>query len=174
MTKKYMSVEDMKAFEYIKTSREYIDYLDLHIRKVHLAYNVILAMLDGMPAINSVVDWGVIAEDTINHDVSKFSMEEFTQYRDYFYPLANETQKEMAANKKLMDIAWEHHKLNNRHHHESIQDENHVISMVIDWTAMGYVFGGTAQDWYEQNKEDIGMTQKHRDFLHIIFKELGK
>jgi hypothetical protein len=44
--------------------------------------------------------------------------------------------------------------------------------MVIDWTAMGYVFNDTPRQFYEKNKSNIKLSEKQKKFMHEIFDRL--
>ena len=44
--------------------------------------------------------------------------------------------------------------------------------MVIDWMAMGYVFGDTPRSYYESNKENIKLSDEHVQFMYQIFEKL--
>jgi hypothetical protein len=48
----------------------------------------------------------------------------------------------------------------------------HCTHMVIDWMAMGYKFGDTAQQYYEANKDKIELPDYAVDFIYEIFKRL--
>ena len=111
--------------------------------------------------------WHTLRGQVIHHDLSKFSRQELVQYRDSFYPVT-------ASDKvnSRMEEAWEHHKRKNSHHHESIENYIDVVHMVIDWTAMGYKFGDTAQQYYENNKNKIKLSDDHKKFMYEIFDRI--
>jgi len=44
--------------------------------------------------------------------------------------------------------------------------------MVLDWMAMGYKFGDTAQEYYEKNKEKIKIPSWAVDFIYQIFDRI--
>jgi hypothetical protein len=46
--------------------------------------------------------------------------------------------------------------------------------MVIDWMAMGYKFGDTAQQYYEKNKEKIKLPGYAVKFMYEIFNRINK
>ena len=110
------------------------------------------------------------------HDLSKLSEHEFVQYRKAFYPTETEDKFDMTE-------AWNHHKKNNPHHWEHWTQkgfyhpnewEVHCVHMVVDWTAMGYQFGDTAQEYYEANKDKIKLPSYAVDFIYEIFERLGR
>ena len=46
--------------------------------------------------------------------------------------------------------------------------------MVIDWTAMGYKFGDTAQEYYEANKDKIVIKEiALYNFMYEIFDKIA-
>ena len=71
-----------------------------------------------------------------------------------------------------MEEAWENHKKNNAHHHEVIKDRFDVVHMVIDWTAMRYQFGDTAQEYYERTKDKIQLSELHKETMYEIFDRI--
>ncbi len=100
--------------------------------------------------------------------------EEFVQYRQAFYPLN-------VAEKSELGAAWEHHKQVNMHHHESwvgtkFTDPNewvvHCVHMIIDWTAMSYRFGDTAQAYYESGRARVELPEYAEDFIYEIFNNI--
>lgn len=159
----------MKAQEYINKTREYLDYLEEHVENVRLAFDNLSRTCDGMWWVGDDMTWHQLRQDVILHDVSKFSKEEFTQYRKSFFPTEGE-EKDATA----FGSAWEHHKENNNHHHEVVTNFLEVVHMVVDWTAMGYKFGGTAQGYYEANKDRIKLTDEQIEFMYEIFDRISK
>ena len=96
-----------------------------------------------------------------NHDLSKLDKEEFTQYRDNFFPLNEEAKNE---NKADFEKAWEHHKQHNNHHWQSregklftawggLEGDCLALENVMDWIAMAYAFNETPiNKYYLENK----------------------
>ena len=124
-----------------------------------------------------------------SHDMSKYSAEEFTQYRNSFYPCDGED-----VDKKSFDNAWKHHYETNIHHWEHwysdgkfniCDDEAPLMStnycmiyigyveMICDMTAMGYKFGDNALTYYEKNKEEIKILPEWIDFVESILKKMA-
>jgi len=89
------------------------------------------------------------------HDTSKYSAEEFTGYKQYFYP-----EDGAEKNKKKFDEAWLHHENTNPHHPEYwiMRDDNeiktldmpplYIAEMLLDWQAMSYKFDSSIVDYY--------------------------
>ena len=44
--------------------------------------------------------------------------------------------------------------------------------MVLDWMAMGYKFGDTAQEYYEKNKDKIALPNIAIPFMYETFERL--
>lgn len=158
---------EMKADEYIQKTREYLDYLEEHIENVRRAFCELSEKCQGMFWVSDDYQWHTLRAEVMHHDLSKLSRHEFVQYRDSFYPVRNSDK----INSRMED-AWEHHKKKNPHHHETMRNFSDVVHMVIDWTAMGYKFGDTAQEYYEANKEKINLSKDHEKFMYEIFEKL--
>ena len=100
------------------------------------------------------------------HDLSKFSPVEFFAYANYFY--GKKTDKTINDFKK----ATKHHYKHNKHHWNHWIGEDMKISdiedMVVDWTAMGYKFGNTPQEYYLNNYFNFDMTYYTRMMTEYI------
>lgn len=160
-------IERMDGQAYIDQTREYLDYIEDHLNNVKRAFTELSKACDGMWWVGDDYSWHMLKRRVEMHDLSKLSKEELVQYRDSFYPV-KETDKETSG----MDAAWENHKRMNTHHHESVEDLLDVVHMVIDWTAMGYKFGDTAQQYYEANQEKIKLLDEHKKFMYEIFERM--
>ena len=149
----------------IQKSREYLDYIEEHYNNVQKAFEVSKIKWKELPIIYDDWKFNRLKSLVEFHDDSKLSEHEFVQYRKYFFPTeyeeyyANSSQgvPAKAFAKKGFDYAWEHHKSNNYHHWQSLQDhmfyeELYVAEMVLDWIAMGYKFNNTAIEQYEKEK----------------------
>lgn len=159
--------------EYIKQTRAYCDYLEEHFNNITKAYKEVVEVCSKLDLFKGDLSIFHLIEVVKHHDVSKFSSNEFTQYRDKFFPI--NVLFEFAPevfNPKTFNQAWEHHYTNNTHHWESATTQLDVIHMVIDWTAMSYKFGGTAQSYYEANLHKIKLQPDLIGFMYIIFNKL--
>ena len=99
--------------ELIQKTREYLDYVERHYNNVQKAWVELNEKCKGK-GFNWLYDdfiWNTINENIKHHDLSKLSISEFVQYRQYFYPAEGEEK-----NKELMNEAWMHHLGNNPHH----------------------------------------------------------
>jgi len=158
----------------IQKFREYLDYVERHILNVQKAWKLIQ---DKCPRNSDFyfhcddVEWHMINDDVKTHDESKLSAQEFTQYRQNFFPVDGEVKDKIA-----FAHAWEHHKRHNMHHWQTwTQSDGHPYASayltmnVIDWVAMGFEFGDTAKDYFEKNKEEIDLPQWAVDYMYKIF-----
>lgn len=162
----------MKAHDYINATRAYLCYLEKHISNVEKAWRLNKAKLANLDILLALGNREFLDIQIAYHDLSKFSAEEFTQYRKRFYPV----QGCLSEHGTSFNKAWANHKLENEHHWESInysssqqQWKLNIIHMVIDWTAMGYVFGDTAKAYYEANKDRIEFPSYVVEFLYEVF-----
>lgn len=165
----------MQAVGLIRKTREYLDYVEEHVLNVQRAWGEVQAKCKDMRFVYDDFVYNCLDMEVQMHDTTKLHPEELVQYRRQFYPL---NDREKGAGFKE---AWEHHKLFNPHHWETWTKEKytdpyeweiHCAHMVIDWMAMGYKFGDTAQEYYENNKEKIHIPDYAEDFIYEIFKRL--
>ena len=173
----FINKDQMAANEYIEKTRQYLDYLEEHIENIRLAFQEVSEACDGMAWVGDDCTWHNFRQEVCYHDISKFSEEEFAAYRAKFYPVKNTPE--------LYDCfapAWDNHKEENTHHWESIRydknmpgvTETDIVHMIIDWTAMGYKFGDTAQEYYEANKNKIIIHEEFIQFMYEIFERIEK
>ena len=163
----------------------YKEYIDNHRQNVVKAWTVMKSNSDCMSLISKYLNTSI--ESAIRlidmlvdaHDLSKYGTSEFHQYRRHFYPVSEE---EKESNKSAFDTAWEHHYTNNLHHwnwwYKSGNMDNmkmpYVVEMICDWEAMGYQFGNTSKQWYENNKQDIHLGEKQRLFAEELMNIINK
>lgn len=158
--------------EKIQKFREYLDYIERHYNNVQKAWKLIQ---------DKCKDYHFIYDDNLffqldaeikTHDISKLSADEFTQYRQFFFPCKNK-QKD----KNLFKSAWEHHKIENSHHwqtwtmegFENAKQELALIHNIVDWVAMGFEFNDTAKSYYEKNKLEIDLPKWAIELMYKIF-----
>lgn len=162
-------IDRMKGQDYIDKTRAYLDYLEEHLNNVQFAFTEVSDACDGMFWVGDDYSWHTLRADVMAHDLSKFGKEEFVQYRDSFFPVNDEDKKSSG-----FDAAWENHKGQNPHHHETAKNYLDLVHMVIDWTAMGYKFGDTAKDYYERTKDKMNLSPEHEAFIYEIFDRIEK
>jgi hypothetical protein len=158
--------------EKIKKFREYLNYIENHYNNIQKAWQLIKEKCKDKNFVWMYDDarFFAIQAAVENHDLSKLSAQEFTQYRQYFFPCKGEER-----NKKDFKAAWEHHKTNNLHHWQSWTKsksqfkEVYAVEMVVDWVAMSYEFGDTAKEYYENNKDKINIPDWSIELIYEIF-----
>lgn len=160
----------------IRETRKYLDYLEEHYNNVQKAWELLQDKCKDMFFISDDYTYIVLDKCIKEHDESKLSAEEFVQYRMYFFPV-NEKEKENAC----FDDAWENHKKLNSHHWEHwtkqskhTYSEIFLIHNIIDWVAMGFKFGDTAQSYYEKNKKEIQFPDWAEKLAYEIFERIEK
>ena len=158
----------------INKFREYLDYIEEHYDNIQKAWKLIN---DKCPnKFRFIYDdfvWNTIDSEVKSHDLSKLSEEEFTQYRQFFFPCDDETK-----DKKIFDQAWEHHKKLNVHHWQNWTEINkdypytdaYLVMNLVDWIAMGIKFGDTAKSYYEKNKNEINFPDWVIKLMYEIFE----
>lgn len=166
----------MELLDKIDKTRDYLDYVEEHILNIRKAFYVFKCNCEDMSIFTDYSLMNALEEEVRNHDLSKLSEEEFIQYRKAFHPTKDEIESSLSN-------AWLHHQANNPHHWQNwtknFNDSDpewvmHCSHMIIDWMAMGYKFGGTAQGYYEKNKEKIDIPDYAIEFIYEIFNQLPK
>ena len=160
--------------EKINKFREYLDYIEEHYNNVQKAWKIIndKCQNKGFRFIYDDFVWHTIDSEVKAHDLSKLSSEEFTQYRQFFFPCEGEDK-----DKALFKKAWEHHKANNEHHWQTWTERHEknpyadafLIMNIVDWVAMGIKFNDTAKDYYEKNKADIKLPDWAIELMYKVF-----
>ncbi len=157
---------------------EYAAYVKVHIENVYIASQIFFHKCKGLKIVVDQELYKKLIFDLAEHDMSKLGKNEFSQYRQKFYPVDGEL-----CDASIFDSAWEHHKENNMHHWESWTSKEygdsdewmiHCSHMVIDWMAMSMKFGGTAEEYYRKNKDNIKIPEYADSFLEQIFEFLRK
>ncbi len=163
-----------------KCINDYSQYVDSHIQNVQKAWLEQVSTLDD-DFIKENYD--ELTKQIEKHDLSKWGEEEFDAYRANYNPVNDE---EKTANEANFQAAWYHHFRNNPHHWQYWTDESGelvpmtdlaevkkaYIEMICDWQAMGYVFGDTANQYYNSNKDTIKLYPELREWVEGLLQEL--
>lgn len=168
---------------------EYKKYIEEHITNVKTVWNNIIRNPKLFNYIQIRATSGIyikaISQNIEMHDQSKYSDIEFEPYRKNFYPIDEEEKRNNLVDYQL---AWQHHKDNNKHHWDywyerGIKNEMsfiYVIEMFCDHAAMSMKFGGTAIEWMtnelNNNRVHIGEKQKkiYFEFSELYYSEYKK
>lgn len=151
----------------------YLDYINEHINNVQIAWGTMKIQLDDFIPTNVKMDVDKLVNE---HDRSKFSKEEFDGYRQWYYPEKNEEK-----DAEMYNQAWIHHYTNNPHHWQYWKDKEgidleqkipYILEMIADWTAMGYKYNDTPQEYYNKEKDNIVLTDDAREYLEDVLKRL--
>lgn len=161
-------IRRMSGQDYIDSTRKYLDYIEDHLVNVAKAFSELSDACNGKEHwVGDDCSWYTLHHEVMNHDLSKFSKEEFVQYRDNFFPI-NDSDKENSC----FDAAWENHKTQNRHHHETADNYHDLVHMVVDWVAMSYKFNDNPRDFYEKTKPKMNLKPEFHDFISKQFDHL--
>ena len=141
--------------------------MEEHFNNIALAFDEVYSKCKHLPFFADDYNYHTLYNQVECHDLSKFSAEEFTQYRNHFFPVVKEESH-------LSDFAsaFSHHLSVNTHHITRATTELDVLHMVIDLTAMGYKFNSTAQSYYEDNQYRIKLDPDLVPFMYSIFNAL--
>ncbi len=163
-------VRRMKGEDYIDNTKLYLDYLQEHLANVSKAFSELSEACDGKEHwVGDDCVWHALHHEVIHHDLSKFSKEEFVQYRDHFFAV-NDADKKNSN----FDFACENHKQKNQHHHETAKNYTDLVHMIIDWVAMSYKFKDDPRKFYEKTKPSMGVniTPEFHEFISKQFDHL--
>lgn len=184
----------------IENTRKYLDYVENHYDNVQKAFKEFsrrIASEKGAKKYSEFIwqtklyhgYWYFFLKAIIeNHDLSKLGKEEFTAYRDNFFPI-NEKAKE--ENEENFNKARKHHKQNNDHHWQSRVDKTvngyldyasdyFAIENAMDWIAMAYTFNETPiNKYYLENKHKIQLSERDTMIIETVYnimldEELGE
>ena len=158
-----------------KQGTAYRKYIIEHVNNVQLAYDQYGATLCTLLGVNKTA----LASKIKDHDESKFSQDEFEQYRQYFFPNDGEEK-----NKDLFTMGWLYHQNSNPHHPEfwMVRDGYnvkpidmpalYVAEMLLDWVAMGYKFNDTAYEYYQREGNKKPFSDNTRKLVESVIEVL--
>lgn len=140
---------------------EYTKYIDNHISNIKQVWKDIQPLLVGYNWLDDFMHFTIDKLIEV-HDISKYCIEEFEGYRQWFYPEAG-----MDKSESEFKYAWNHHQKTNQHHWQYwVMVENkeikslkipfiYIFEMLCDWTAMSYKFNDLPSEFYNKNKDDM-------------------
>jgi len=124
----------------------------------------------------------------ITHDLSKYSLTEFTSSAKHFQGGGSPIDAEKMLNG--YSIAWQNHKAKNKHHWQYWTDfENgqliilrmppkYVAEMLCDWVGAGKAYNRGKwtiekfKSWYEQNKGNMYLHTSTRAYIELLMKNV--
>jgi len=182
--------------EITEKTHSYNEYILEHQNNVRKAWQEMQEKCEDEQFVYDDFWHGMINYAIKHHDMSKYDAEEFTQYRNFFYPCKYET-----VDKEAFNTAWKHHYRANCHHWEHWMNEdgtfrgdidaeysatatvnqvnNYIkiytgyVEMICDMTAMGYKFGDNALTYYEKNKHEIKILPNWVNMVERIMKKMA-
>lgn len=129
----------------------------------------------------SIVMGKITIEQIMNHDLSKFSKDEFVGYAANFITDSRQDQGDV---EQLFNKSWLHHIHNNPHHwqHWIIPNgkvlempEEYAAEMVADWMGASKAYTGTwnMDTWLKENWNKIVLHDRTRKYVKLILDDLG-
>ncbi len=124
----------------------------------------------------------------ITHDLSKFLPSEFFPYARFFMRKNRAKEyKQSDENDSDFQKGWCFHQKRNKHHWNywvsvTRKDEiipipmpgKYVMQMIMDWRGMSGKFGGTAEEYYNKNKDSMILHPDTIQFLDHAFTHIFK
>ena len=164
----------------MKTKQEqevaYVEYLDSHRKYVKRAWNLIKQSSTNTEWYNDMFVLISVNYNVPLHDLSKYSAEEFEQYRQWYYPMEDEIRDE-----ELFNQAWNHHKEVNLHHWESMQNISNkrdklafTLELIADWMSVGYMKNEGVMDYYDKNKDKVILEDWQHELISNTYELIGE
>lgn len=119
---------------------------------------------------------GVNLEQLTAHDLSKFTVAEFTGYAQYFHG---------GGAPELFASAWLHHLQHNEHHWQHwiippraqvrVMPKRFVLEMVADWMGARKACTGLwdMTEWLAKNLDTVVLHNKSTQYLNTVLRSLG-
>lgn len=179
----------------VSNTKQYINYLERHYINVQEAFAEFTARIFHKnfkqnekytsfltrTKLDENGNFEVLRAKIQAHDLSKLGKEEFTQYRDNFFPI-DEASK--LKNKEDFNQAWIHHQEYNAHHWQTRADLGDnipkkdsfyliccAIENALDWIAMAYEFNETPLNkYYLDNQNKIRLSDNDRYIIETVYE----
>lgn len=191
-----VSDKSIDALELNRKQEEYVEYIKNHVANVNKVYTEIILPLANDQDImfntisteefrKAVID---VKSDIEEHDASKYSEEEFEDYRSKYFQTSTEKYADEETKKILTakaEEAWEHHYTTNDHHPMFWKDSKTgapidmslraIIHMICDWEAMSLNFGTDTLEWWKKaEKERKAMTDATINIVEELLSVICK
>ena len=155
-------------------SQEYTQYIIEHKANVEKAFKWLVD--------HNIFENFTVPVNIIEHDLSKYSTEEYAAYDKYFY------SKKTPETEKEFNYAWLHHIHNNPHHWQYwvlINDDEpeealempleYAIEMICDWWSFSFKEGNLEEifDWYKKHK-GMRLHPNTRKFVEETLDKIKK
>ncbi len=176
--------------EWLSKNKEYLAYIDEHTSNIKKSFDILFKKsfkeMDAQELDISAEELNkarLKVKDALNnHDISKYSDEEFDPYRCKYFMTSAEQKKynELFDYREIIesnfDKAWHHHIIENDHHPEHwkwvdvinnryvVRDTEKseavemplyaILHMLCDWEAMSIKFNNKLSDWYINEAND--------------------
>lgn len=159
-------------------SEKYDDYLKEHIDNVNKGYEWLCGYLPEI-ADRKDCEW-----NTYHHDHTKYNIEEYDAYDEYFY--GNNKSYEVVNN---FNKAWLMHIHKNPHHwqHWVLINDNpdegeiildmpyeFIVEMICDWWSFSWKNGDLYEifKWYDEHKDYMKLSESTRTTVDYILTRI--
>ena len=164
-------------------SEKYNEYLREHISNVQRAWNILRDYLSIEFITYYHINFDIMKSRVVEHDVSKFSPLEYTQYDEYFYGEHN------VITQRNFNKAWLHHQHLNPHHwqHWVLRNDDgttialdmdiySVLEMICDWWSFSLKQNKPLEiiNFYNNNKEHIMISDNTRCVVEEILEKIER
>ena len=167
-------------------SIKYDEYLNEHISNVCAAYDWLRVNLSDVARIER--GFGTTLQ-LVGHDSSKYCMEEYIAYDEYFYGDMTSAENSLDQVREDFNYAWLHHIHNNPHHWQHwvlINDDpeegtaaldipyRYVLEMICDWWSFSFKTGNLYEifDWYDAHKAHMILSKNTRELVEEILEKI--
>jgi hypothetical protein len=163
--------------------------IDKYFDKIVISHKIEV-FVAGCKMLNIIEKWGRVfrvnrdefISQLLLHDLSKFSVSEL----GYAFYNFKDKDKNSTTTKIDFELAWNHHKHNNKHHPEhwlSVSRKGeldnvfdmpycYILEMVADWIGASAVYGNPIKEWIEKNIYTFKFSEKTTDKLKIVLTAL--
>lgn len=168
----------------LQKHREYLDYLEKHYDNVQTAWKIVQKACEHHPFVYDDFLFHTLNHEIENHDLSKFSAEEFSFYRRGLF----QTNREGSFPPEEVKSAIEHHYNCNAHHWQNWTNKDYynphertlnivgtlsIVHMVVDWLAFGMNPGAKSlRDYYEGIKDQILIKDQDFEFIELLISNI--
>jgi hypothetical protein len=175
----------------IEMIRQYCNYLETHLENVADAWDRLQEACTTEKPVCDDFDFWTTHRLIEEHDLSKFSAEEFIAYVDFhFSPYGKQydlwddggrDEKEATRIREAYEEACRLHRARNPHHWQNWKNSPepfpgehacHLMCMVADCLAVEDAFGAPAEDYLRREQENMQLPDWAGQMLDRIFEAL--
>ena len=164
----------------ISADEKYREYLSTHIENVKKAFNWFCRYIPEVFEDFNEKEFNTLKFNINAHDASKYNIDEYEAYRNYFYDNCFEDEKPF-------NVAWLKHIHKNPHHWnywvliDSAKitaldmPKEYIVEMVCDWWSFSWKSDNLYEifTWYECHGNEMKLSEDTRRTVENILKQLN-